>query len=37
LIENLSEEISRADIILVATNASAPTILQQHLEGQGQS
>jgi glutamyl-tRNA reductase len=36
LIEDLSAEISRADIILVATNASAPTILQHHLEGQGQ-
>lgn len=31
----LSEEIHAADIILVATNATEPTILKTHLEGQG--
>lgn len=32
-LENLSEEIGKADIILVATNATEPTILKQHVEG----
>lgn len=35
-LENLAEEISKADIILVATNSAAPTILKEHIEGQGQ-
>lgn len=35
-IEALSEEISKADIILVATNATEPTILKQHVEGHSQ-
>jgi glutamyl-tRNA reductase len=34
-IEDLSAEIKRADILLVATNACEPTILKTHLEGQG--
>jgi glutamyl-tRNA reductase len=33
--ENLSEEISKADVILVATNSPEPTILLEHLEGKG--
>ena len=33
-IENLSAEIAKSDIILVATNSSQPTILKEHLEGQ---
>jgi glutamyl-tRNA reductase len=32
LIEDLHEEIQRADIILVATNSPEPTILKEHLE-----
>ncbi len=32
-IEQLAQEIDRADIILVATNAEEPTILRKHLEG----
>jgi glutamyl-tRNA reductase len=35
-LETLSEQIDRADIILVATNATEPTILKSHLEGKGQ-
>lgn len=35
-LDNLDEEIKKADIILVATNAAEPTILKSHLEGQGQ-
>lgn len=35
-IEDLTAEISKADIILVATNSTEPTILKQHLEGQGE-
>ena len=34
-IENIEEEIKRADIILVATNSADPIILKQHLEGEG--
>ena len=34
-IEDLSSEISKADIILVATNSPEPTILREHLEGKG--
>lgn len=34
-LENLQEEITRADIILVATNATAPTIQKYHLENTG--
>lgn len=33
-IEHLSEEIAKADIILVATNSSQPIILKEHVEGQ---
>ncbi len=32
-LENLGEEIGRADIILVATNSPEPTILKEHMEG----
>ncbi len=35
-VENLPEQIASADIILVATNAPAPTILRNHLAGKGQ-
>src|SRR5690606_39513005 len=35
-LDHLPEEIEKADIILVATNATEPTILKQHLEGKGQ-
>ena len=35
-IENLPEEIKKADIILVATNATEPTISKAHLEGAGE-
>ncbi|MDB5253810.1 MAG: hemA [Flaviaesturariibacter sp.] len=35
-IEELAAEIAVADVILVATNAATPTILKEHLEGQGQ-
>lgn len=33
LLENLGEEIAKADIILVATNATDPVIRREHLEG----
>jgi len=32
-LENLNEEIAKADIILVATNSPEPTILKEHIEG----
>lgn len=32
-LENLHEEIAKADIILVATNSPEPTILKEHVEG----
>lgn len=32
-LENLSEEIAKADIILAATNANEPVILEKHLAG----
>jgi len=32
-LENLYEEITKADIILVATNSPEPTILKEHVEG----
>jgi glutamyl-tRNA reductase len=35
-IENLHEEIKKSDIILVATNATEPTIIKAHLEGTGE-
>jgi glutamyl-tRNA reductase len=35
-LEQLTEEIKKADIILVATNAPEPVILKQHLEGLGE-
>lgn len=34
-LENLGEEIKKADIILVATNSPEPTILKEHVEGHG--
>ena len=34
-LSDLSNQIKKADIILVATNASEPTILKSHLESQG--
>jgi glutamyl-tRNA reductase len=34
--EDLSEEIRKADIILVATNAQVPVVLKEHLEGLGE-
>jgi glutamyl-tRNA reductase len=34
-LDNLTEEIAKADIILVATNSPEPIILKQHLEGYG--
>jgi len=35
-LENLDEEVAKADIILVATNAAQPVILKSHLEGRGE-
>lgn len=35
-VESLYAEIKKSDIILVATNATEPTILKEHLEGQGE-
>jgi glutamyl-tRNA reductase len=35
-IDNLEEEVAKADIILVATNASQPVILKSHVEGKGE-
>jgi glutamyl-tRNA reductase len=35
-LENLHEEIAKADIILVATNSPEPTILKEHVEGHGE-
>jgi glutamyl-tRNA reductase len=35
-LENLAEEVRKADIILVATNSAYPTILKHHVEGQGE-
>lgn len=35
-LQNLAQEVQKADIILVATNSAQPTILKQHLEGQGE-
>lgn len=35
-LENLAEEVAKADIILVATNSAEPVILQHHVEGQGE-
>lgn len=32
-LENLHNEIAKADVILVATNSPEPTILKEHLEG----
>lgn len=34
--DQLAEEIDKADIILVATNATEPVILQKHLQGKSQ-
>jgi glutamyl-tRNA reductase len=35
-IDNLEEEIAKADIIVSATNADKPVILKEHLEGKGE-
>lgn len=35
-LNDLAGEVSRADIILVATNAPEPVLLKQHLEGKGE-
>ncbi|HUC82279.1 MAG TPA: glutamyl-tRNA reductase [Flavisolibacter sp.] len=35
-LEALDEEVAKADIILVATNAAQPVILKKHLEGKGE-
>jgi glutamyl-tRNA reductase len=35
-IEQLDEEVAKADIILVATNSSQPVILKQHVENKGE-
>lgn len=35
-LQNLAQEVQKADIILVATNSPEPTVLKQHLEGQGE-
>ena len=35
-IENLEEEVAKADIILVATNAAQPVILKKHVAGKGE-
>ena len=35
LLDHLEEEVSKADIILVATNAQEPVILKRHLQGKG--
>lgn len=35
-LQNLSAEIGKADIILVATNSAEPTILKEHVEGKGE-
>src|SRR5829696_5102854 len=35
-LENLEEEVEKADIILVATNSSQPIILKKHVEGKGE-
>lgn len=34
-IETLAEQIDKADVILVATNSTAPVILESHLAGKG--
>lgn len=36
LLEDLEQEVAKADIILVATNSPEPVILQHHVEGQGE-
>jgi len=35
-LEDLANEIAKADIILVATNSAKPTILKEHLQGKGE-
>lgn len=35
-IENLEQEVAKADIILVATNSPQPVILKDHIEGKGE-
>ncbi|MER3470982.1 MAG: glutamyl-tRNA reductase [Chitinophagaceae bacterium] len=36
LLQNLSEEVAKADIILVATNSPEPVILKEHVAGLGE-
>ena len=35
-LNDLASQIDKADVILVATNATSPTILKEHLEGKGE-
>lgn len=35
-VDELAQQIESSDILLVATNASSPTILRSHLEGKGE-
>jgi glutamyl-tRNA reductase len=35
-LESLEEEVAKADIILVATNAAQPVILKSHVQGKGE-
>jgi glutamyl-tRNA reductase len=35
-LDNLEEEVTKADIILVATNSAQPVILKKHVEGKGE-
>lgn len=35
-LDKLEEEVAKADIILVATNAATPVILKNHVEGKGE-
>jgi glutamyl-tRNA reductase len=35
-LDDLAEEVEKADIILVATNSPEPTILKSHVEGKGE-
>lgn len=35
-LENLDEEVAKADIILVATNSAQPVIQKKHVEGKGE-
>jgi glutamyl-tRNA reductase len=35
-LNNLAEEVAKADIVLVATNSAQPVIVKEHLEGKGE-